>query len=281
MGELEAYIEIIRPVNSFMLGLAILVGAFLTGGLAILSNPFDLVLAFVTGFSLTGAAMAVNDYYDRDIDAVNEPDRPIPSGRLKPGEAVLLSALLSVLGLAASWLISMLVLGIAFFSWLIMVVYSAWGKRTGFPGNLMVSTCIGLPFVYGGALTGSIWGGLYFSLLAFLSNTGREITKGIVDVEGDSAAGIRTVAVRRGPRIASALASIFYVGAALSSVLPLYFGLVSLWYVPFVLVTDVGLLYISVRLLKEPSRENSRKIKNQVLLLMLLGLIGFAAGSLI
>jgi geranylgeranylglycerol-phosphate geranylgeranyltransferase len=259
MGELEAYIEIIRPVNSFMLGLAILVGAFLTGGLAILSNPFDLVLAFLTGFSLTGAAMAVNDYYDRDIDAVNEPDRPIPSGRLKPGEAVLLSALLSVLGLAASWLISMLVLGIAFFSWLIMVVYSAWGKRTGFPGNLMVSTCI----------------------LAFLSNTGREITKGIVDVEGDSAAGIRTVAVRRGPRIASALASIFYVGAALSSVLPIYFDLVSLWYVPFVLVTDVGLLYISVRLLKEPSRENSRKIKNQVLLLMLLGLIGFAAGSLI
>jgi 4-hydroxybenzoate polyprenyltransferase len=59
-----------------------------------------------------------------------------------------------------------------------------------------------------------------------------------------------------------------------------YLGLVSLWYVPFVAVTDVGLLYLSLSLVRDPSRENSRRVKNWVRLLMVSGLLGFLAGNL-
>jgi geranylgeranylglycerol-phosphate geranylgeranyltransferase len=281
MGKAESLLEIMRPVNSIMVGFAIIVGAAITGGASIIVDPLPLLYAFITGFTLTGASMAVNDYYDRDIDAVNEPRRPIPGGRVTPAEALYLTGLLSLVGLTASYAVSMGALAVAGFSWVVMVTYSAWGKRTGFPGNLMVSICIALPFVYGGVLTGRVTVGLYFSLMAFLSNTGREVAKGIVDVEGDRSAGVRTVAVSSGPVAASRLAAVFFVAAAASSAVPVYLGLVSLWYVPFVAITDLGLLHGGVSLLREPTRENSRRVKNRVLYLMLMGLIGFATGSLL
>jgi 4-hydroxybenzoate polyprenyltransferase len=72
-----------------------------------------------------------------------------------------------------------------------------------------------------------------------------------------------------------------YASAVLVSVVPVYLGLVSFWYIPFVTVTDLGLIYLSASLLREPSRENSRTVKNRVLPLMLSGLLGFLLGSLL
>ncbi len=280
MGRIGGLIRIIRPVNALMVGFGILVGVVITGGLTSMIPLSYLALAFVTGFTLTGSAMAVNDYYDREIDAVNEPNRPIPSGSVKPSEALALSAFLSIIGLASAWGISLECLGVALFAWLVMMVYSSWGKRTGFPGNLMVSTCIALPFIYGGLLTSNTPSAILFSLIAFLSNTGREVTKGIVDIEGDRKEGVRTLAVSLGPRAASLAAVFFYLLAVAASVLPLYLNLVSIWYMPFVVVTDFGLIYGSVVLIREPSRENSRRVKNSVLYWMLIGLLAFAAGGL-
>jgi 4-hydroxybenzoate polyprenyltransferase len=145
----------------------------------------------------------------------------------------------------------------------------------------MVSTCIGLPFIYGGVLVGNAFTSLLFSALAFLSNTGREVTKGIVDTEGDGARGVRTIAVVFGVDNAAYLASAFYVIAAAASIIPLLLNLVTLWYTPFVAVTDAGLIYSIVTLLRNHSRESSRKVKNQVLYWMLFGLLAFAAGTLL
>jgi geranylgeranylglycerol-phosphate geranylgeranyltransferase len=121
---------------------------------------------------------------------------------------------------------------------------------------------------------------LSFSLLAFLSNTGREITKGIVDIEGDRAARVNTIAVKRGAIRAADFATLFFIGAVVSSVIPIYLNLVSFWYIPFVLVTDIGLIVSSYQIIVDPSRKTSRAVKNRILYLMLMGLIGFAAGSL-
>jgi geranylgeranylglycerol-phosphate geranylgeranyltransferase len=280
MGRLVGFFRILRPVNSVMMGIGILVGFIVS---AKFNSPLlltPLALAFVTGFTLTGSAMVFNDYFDRDIDDVNEPTRPIPSGDVKPNEAIVYSVSLSIVGIAAAYLTGIETLGIALFSWLIMISYSAWGKRTGFPGNLMVSTCIALPFVYGGVIAGNVSNVLLFSLLAFLSNTGREVTKGIVDTEGDKTRGVRTIAVSFGPEKAAYLASFFYIVAVAASVAPILLGYVSYWYLPFVAVTDIGLLYGVVMLIRDHSRETSRRVKNQVLYWMLFGLLAFAAGSL-
>lgn len=275
--------RIIRPVNCVMMGFAVLVGAAIGGGVGLLSSPRELVLAFLTGFFMTGGAMAVNDYYDREIDAINEPGRPIPSGAVSPGEALVISGVFSVLGLGSAWLTSVNNLAIGVFAWVAMMAYSTFGKRMGFPGNLMVSACVSLPFVYGGIMAGggAMGSSLLFALIAFMANTGREVTKGIVDVEGDRASGIKTVAVSRGPGVAVWVSVALYISAVLVSYVPVYLGLVSIWYSPFVALTDIGLMYLSYSLVVDPSRENSRRVKNRVLPLMLSGLVGFLAGSLL
>ena len=283
MVSLGGLFRIVRPVNSAMMGFAVLVGAAIGGGSLLPSSAQELALAFLAGFFLSGSAMAVNDYYDREIDAINEPGRPIPSGAVSPGEALAVMGIFSVLGLGSAWFTSPGNLAIAVLAWVGMMVYSTVGKRTGLPGNLIVSGCIALPFVYGGVIGGEAGMGqsLLFALISFLANTGREVTKGIVDVDGDRSSGIRTVAVSGGPAVAAWVSVACYLSAVVVSVAPVYLRLVSAWYVPFVAVTDLGLIYLSVSLLREPSRENSRTVKNRVLPLMLSGLFGFLLGSLL
>lgn len=281
MGSLKGFIEIIRPLNSIMMGFGIIVGILTSGKTDLLELNWTLLYIFSTGFTLTGAAMAINDYFDRGIDAVNEPQRPIPSGEVSPREAIAVSLTLSLIGLSAALATCFYCFIIALFSWVIMMAYSAWGKRTGLLGNLMVSVCIALPFMYGGVLTENLGASFLFGLIAFLTNTGREITKGIVDIKGDRKADINTVAVNHGADHAAKLAALFYLAATLISFIPHLWGIVSVWYLPFVAITDLILVYGSYSILIDPSRNNSRRIKNTVLYGMLSGLIGFALGSIL
>jgi geranylgeranylglycerol-phosphate geranylgeranyltransferase len=272
--------RIVRPVNSIMMGFAVLVGAAI-GGSSISSFGWDLLFAFLTGFFLSGAAMSINDYYDREIDAVNEPARPIPSGAVTPREALVISSIFSILGLSTALVTSLGNLAIAVFAWICMMVYSTIGKRTGLPGNILVSISISLPFVYGGIIgEGGLSRSFIFALIAFLANTGREVTKGIVDIDGDKSSGIKTVAVTAGPQMAARISVVCYLFAVIVSFMPVYYRIVSFWYIPFVAITDLGLIYYSISLLKNPSRENSRDVKNKVLPLMLSGLFGFLLGNL-
>jgi geranylgeranylglycerol-phosphate geranylgeranyltransferase len=226
--------------------------------------------------------MAINDYYDRDIDAINEPERPIPSGVIKPAEAVAFAFFLTAIGLLTAFLTSVPCLILAVFSYAVSVSYTTVGKRSGLPGNFLVAACVSVPFVYGSlAASGKVeLNVLIFASMAFLSVTGREITKGIVDVQGDRAQNVKTLAVRFGEKAAAYAAVVFFILAILLSPLPLLLDLVSLWFVPPVAATDIGLVASSLMLLKNYSRENARKAKNVVLLWFLLGLTAFIIGSL-
>jgi geranylgeranylglycerol-phosphate geranylgeranyltransferase len=240
------------------------------------------VFGFVTGFSLTAASMAINDYYDREIDSINEPNRPIPSGLIKPKEALVFASVLTVIGFAAAYLTNIGCFGVALIAWVIFVVYTTVGKRTGLLGNFLVSLCVSVPFVYGSyAVLGEVkLNVVLFVSMVFLANTGREITKGIVDVDGDKARGVKTLAVRYGAKTAAIVAAMFYVSAVFLSPLPWVLSLVSVGFIPFVIVTDIGLVGSSVLLLRDYSRENARKIKKVVLLWFLFGLLAFVVGAL-
>jgi geranylgeranylglycerol-phosphate geranylgeranyltransferase len=169
---------------------------------------------------------------------------------------------------------------VAVISWIVVVTYVTVGKRSGLPGNLLVSTCVAIPFIYGSiaVLSQVPLSVLLFTLMAFLSNTGREITKGIVDVKGDEAEGIKTLAVRYGEKNAAVAASLFYVSAVALTPVPWILSLVSFWFIPLVLVTDIGLVASSVLLLRDYSRESARKIKKLVLLWFVIGLLAYVFG---
>ena len=226
--------------------------------------------------------MAINDYYDFDIDKINEPSRPIPSGAVSKRVALMSTAILTTVGLLLAYLISVYCLTFAAVAWLIMMTYSTIGKRSGFTGNLLVSACVAAPFLYGSlsAVNAFRFNILLFASMAFLANTGREIAKGIVDVQGDSTHNIKTLAVSFGERKAALAAAGFFILAVCLSPLPLFFNLVSVWFVPFVLVTDVGLIWCSMSLTRNSSRKNARQVKKIVLFLFVFGLLSFIFGMI-
>ncbi len=284
MGKVGGLISLMRPANCAMMGFAVIVGSALADYTKLGDLWRNIALGFVTGFALTAASMAANDYHDRQIDAVNEPNRPVPSGTVKPEEALILASVLTVIGFIAALLTNFLCLLSAAIAWMIFMAYTVLGKRSGLLGNFLVSLCVAVPFIHGNlVVTDAIntirLNVLMFASMAFLSNTGREVTKGIVDFQGDRAQNIKTLAVRYGERTAAMVAASFYVSAVLVSPFPWIMNLVSPWFLPFVAVTDVGLAASSVRLLRDHSRENARRIKQEVLLWFLFGLFAFVVGA--
>jgi geranylgeranylglycerol-phosphate geranylgeranyltransferase len=280
MNKVGSFIRLMRPVNCIMMGFAVFVGAVLASPKIGSFNWLSIIFGFLTGFTFCAAAMVINDYYDRKIDAINEPQRPIPSGKVKPNEALALVAVLSATGFVFAGLVSAPCFVVAAASLAITATYITVGKRSGLPGNFLVSICAAIPFIYGSiTVIGTVGlNVLLFASMAFLSNTGREITKGIVDVKGDRTEGVKTLAVRFGERNAAVTAVIFYLFAVALTPVTWILGLVGIWFIPFVLVTDVGLVVCSAILLLDYSREKARGIKKVVLLLFLVGLLAYVFG---
>jgi len=288
MNKIIGVIQLIRPINCIIIGFAVLVGAVVANQSLSFSNATltHMAFGFITGFTFLAAANTVNDYYDRRIDAVNEPSRPIPRGVIKPAEALGYATILSVIGLTTAFLTNISSLILAIIAWFLFTYYATKGKKTGILGNLIVSACIAIPFVYGSLIaketTEKVLSPLViaFASIAFLSTVGREITKGIVDMEGDKLEGVKTVAVLYGSGKAAFSAVIFYALAVILSFVPWLLGEVSLWYLPFVAVADLGFIFSSASLLRDHSRENARRVKNMVRIWMVIGLLAFVAGVL-
>jgi geranylgeranylglycerol-phosphate geranylgeranyltransferase len=278
LGKLMGFLQLMRPLNCIMMGFAVIVGASLVSSFNFTVN---LLLGFVTAFALTAASMVINDFYDKEIDAINEPNRPIPRGDVSPKEALFFALILSIIGLVSAFGTNTPSLLLAAMAWIISITYITKGKRTGLPGNFLVSATVVIPFVYGGLALGQIetWT-LLFVAIVFLSNTGREVTKGIVDVEGDRSHNIKTIAVRYGERTAAVAATVFSVLAVCLSPLPWLWGLVSDWFLPPVILTDVGLIVSSVLLLRDYSRKNAKRTKRLSLIWFTTGLLAFILGRL-
>ncbi len=276
-------IRLIRPINCLVIGFAVLVGILVATPAFSLTEKTAIngILGFTTAFTFLAAANTVNDYYDQEIDAIDKPHRPIPSGIIRPKEALGYAFILSVIGFIAAFLTNTLCLIVATIAWILFMGYATRGKRTGIFGNFIVSACIAIPFIYGGfaAEEGLNLVLIIFSTMAFLSTAGREITKGIADIRGDKLHNVKTLAVLFGPKTAAFSAAALYAAAVALSFLPWTLGEVSLWYLPPVILADGGFLSSSIALLRSRSRENAEKVKNLVRIWMILGLLAFIAGK--
>lgn len=280
MGKFGGLLRIMRPLNCIMMGFAVVVGAVLGFNQTINFDWLRVFYGAMTGFTLTAASMALNDYYDRAIDAINEPKRPIPSGVVSPKEAVVLTIILCSVGFVFAFLTSPICFGVSIIAWIILMAYVTVGKRSGLPGNFLVSACVAIPFLYGSIVLLDYvpLNVLLFASMAFLSNTGREITKGIVDVKGDRSEGIKTLAVRYGENRTAFVATAFYISAVCLTPIPVLLNLVTWIFIPIVLITNFGLIASSAILIKDHSREKARKIKKLVLYWFLIGLLAYVFG---
>ena len=79
-------------------------------------TTIEMLLGFMVGFFLSGTAMMTNDYWDLEVDKINHPDRPLPSGRISIMELWILAAAFSIVGLISA---AKLGLDALFFSFII------------------------------------------------------------------------------------------------------------------------------------------------------------------
>lgn len=277
----RGYLDLIRPVNCVMIGFAVIVGAFVSKPPSV--QPVQLALGFLTGFFVCAYSMAVNDAYDLDVDRVNRPDRPIPSGRASVGGASRLSYLMLAAGMASSVLsLNPLAVGIAaaytFLSWL----YNSRAKRTGLAGNLIVASSLAIPFIYGGAISGGSIGGsllLMMALTAFFSGVGREVVKAMADVEGDAKRNVNSIARSRGLAFASAVGAAFFLLAVATSWVPLVTGLANQLYTFGVLIPDAIFVYLAAAIVARHGPSSAYRVKQVALAGMTVGLLVFIGGA--
>ncbi len=264
-----------------MIGFAVIVGAFVSKPASV--DGAALALGFVTGFAICAYSMVINDYYDIEVDRLNQPDRPLPSGAATRRWAVTLALAMLAVGVVASvvllnWAAVGVALLYAFLSWL----YNYRAKKYGISGNLIVASSLAIPFIYGGVVAG---GSVTSSLLlfmagtAFLSGVGREIVKAMADTVGDEKRGIRSFARVHGLKSASAVGAAFFLAAVVSSLLPLLLLTVSTFYRYGVIIPDVIFVYLAYLTLSRPTAERALKVKRQALLGMLIGLLVFIGGA--
>lgn len=175
---LMGYIMMLRLGNCVMGALGCLLAAIVCGGLdALDSYPFEIVLSMATVFSFTAAGNSLNDYFDRETDKVAHPERPLPSGMIRPTGALTVSIILFALAVDYSYFVSTWSLIIVLTSVAVMVGYELLLKAEGFAGNLAISWLAGALFLFGGAAVEKMELAWILAALAFLATLGREIVK--------------------------------------------------------------------------------------------------------
>ena len=169
-----------------------------------------LVCMVMSGPLLAGYTQTINDYYDRDIDAINEPYRPIPSGAISLGQVRLQIWVLLLSGLAVAWgldqwadhdipVLFLLAVGGS----LVSYIYSAPPlklKQNGWLGNYALgASYIALPWWAGQALFGQLtWATALLTLAYSLAGLGIAVVNDFKSVEGDRALGLQSLPVAFG-----------------------------------------------------------------------------------
>ena len=262
MKTLFAYLELARPLN----GIIAFISAWLGGMFAsqgTIENLLDirLWLVSIAAFVLLAAGNAINDYCDYNIDQINRPQRPLPSGRIRRVDALIFAIVFIGIGIWLGTLINRNATGIAMLVCLALTSYAIWLKRVPFVGNLVVSSLTGLTFISGGVAIDSVQGTLIPAIFAFLFTAAREIVKDLEDTEGDLKNSVKTLAILN-PQLAVKTAIGFMVLVILFSPIPYLFGWYS-WYYLLVVVLGVDLVLIglAIRLLRDASRESCAAIQ--------------------
>jgi geranylgeranylglycerol-phosphate geranylgeranyltransferase len=252
-----------------MAGLAAIVGLILSG--AQLSILF--LYAFLAVFFLSGAGMVINDYYDLEIDKINAPHRPLPSGRISKKNALFYSILLFTIGIFFSALLNVYCLFLALFNALLEIFYSRNFKKIFLLGNIMVSWFSASTFLFGALLTFNFRIIGIISLLTFLITMGREIYKSIEDTKGDRKMGLDTLPIAVGVDSARDIARGFIASAILVSPLPYSLGFLNVSYLIIVSLGNILLLYALY--------QDSTKITMIIKMAMFIALLAFLFGKFV
>lgn len=274
--KLRAMLRLVRPVNAVIAFLAVISGAA-TATDTFLSQ--EVLLGAVSASLILMSGNAVNDVFDLEADRVNKPKRPLPQGELSINQALVISLALAGLALILALSITSMCFLIASFYAGMFFLYAAWLKPTGLLGNIVVSSGTGMTFIFGSLTVGSPSPlTVIFALCAFTLNLGREIVKGVEDLEGDRVRNCKTIAMKHGPRIAGLAVVSLYVAALPLSLIPFLLGQTGLAYLIAIAVADLVILGV-IRESAAMHQDKAVKVSRLIKMSMALGIVAFFVGA--
>ena len=254
-----AMLELLKPVTWFPPMWAYLCGIVASG--ASTAGHWTLIVwgVILAGPLICGMSQAVNDWFDRHVDAINEPRRPIPSGRM-PGRWGLYIAIvwsfvsLFVAAMLGKWVLAASIIGIAL-AW----AYSAPPlrlKKNGWWGNSAVALCYeGVPWLTAVVVMTGLLPRVEIVLIALLYSVGAHGIMTLNDfksVQGDRRMGVGSLPVRLGVENAARVACLIMVIAQLG-VIALLFGWGCDLHAALIVTLLVGQILMMGRLLRRPA----------------------------
>ena len=261
MKKIKGLFRLIRFELPFSAGVCVVMGQLLALGK--FASIYETINGFMSIFFISASILVLNDYFDVEIDRINAPDRPIPSNIVTSGEALLLSICLLVLGVFLGYLIGTMALLCTIVLLVVGFLYNRKFKKSGLPGNIMVSFSVGMTFIYGGISVGfafnkMVW---FFAVIAALIDLGEEIAADSMDTQGDRLINSNSLAIRYGKQAALKTSSCIFILVILLTVVPFIVNWFSTAYLVPIAIMDMAIAYSLFRLLKSKNEEGRKYIR--------------------
>ena len=209
----KVILELLKPITWFAPMWAFLCGLVSINASLLERWPLVIGGTLLAGPLVCGTSQAVNDWFDRHVDAINEPNRPIPSGRMPGRWGLYIACIFTLLSMLVAWLLGPAVFVAALFGLALAWAYSAPPfrlKTNGWWGNSAVGLCYeGLPWFTGAAVMSAAFPDQRVVMMAMLYSIGAHGIMTLNDfksVEGDIKLGVASLPVQLGVDYAARLA---------------------------------------------------------------------------
>lgn len=272
------FLLLTRPLNLLITALVTFVAILISAN--ILPDSSTIFLAISITVSVAASGNVINDFFDIEIDKINRPDRPLPSGRLVDREVLVFYFLLNILSLVLASFLPQSAFSVVLLSLFLLFIYSYKFKGDLLIGNIVVAFCTGLVFIFGSIISGNIVKGIMPGIFAFLINLIRELVKDIIDVEGDIKQSLKTFPIVFGVKKTKKLVSVISFILFLTTLIPFLFEFYKIEYLLIVLfIVDLPLVYLN-KILYEKSTGHLIYISSGLKLLMIFGLVAIYFGKM-
>jgi chlorophyll synthase len=255
---LKTCLELLKPVTWFAPIWAFMCGTVSSGASFAQHWPLLIAGLLLAGPMVCGTSQAVNDWFDRHVDAINEPDRPIPSGRMPGRWGLYIGIIWSGISLLLASFLGRWGFNAAVVALILAWAYSAPPlrlKRNGWWGNAAVAICYeGVPWFTGAAVMTGALPAPHIIIIALLYSLGAHGIMTLNDfksIEGDLKTGIRSLPAMLGAPGAAMLASVVMIVPQFAVI-----GAMLIWHHPATAVAVTALsvlqLFLMIELLAQP-----------------------------
>ncbi len=287
--KVKAYVTLTRPHNLLATVITTLIG-WLIIYIETRNNVINPAYPVLTVMLAAAGGYVINDYFDAEVDAVNKPYRPIPSGIVSRDEALIFSVALALAAITLSLKSGLISFVFVILNTALLYAYSYKLKELGFLGNVVVAFEGAASIIYGGLAASEPLGKLELvnqtllpAIYAFLLLLGREIVKTIEDYRADALRNVKSLPRVLGIRRAAMVASIILLSVVMISPLPIMLGF-GVVYCVLALITDIIIIYsviMLVRIREESAEDTAARLRSYLKVAIFVGSLAFLLDMLV